>query len=287
MKVTVETAVGLVELELPPLHIGIMGEPSSGKSHFVASMEKPLLVLATDPFDKLAPYLDRGIPDNESTRGQFGQPVRLVRSEKSGSPIIQIEGFYDIGSEPAAMTAFAARCEQLAAEANRPWRSFAIDSWTQLEFIARERRARGSMAVKSAMKGATVYGAAKDDLQQLLNLRFMHLPCNVAVVLHTLVKTDFETGVVTYRGMKAIGELKTEIPGALGERYLARNIDGTRRQLDTKNALYNCCTLIDAPNPCANEFTALFSNWIAKQVNRINDRAASAAQPAPDAPQKG
>ena len=277
MKVTIDTPTGPFEFELPVIHFGVMGPPSSGKSHLVASMEKPLLVLAADPFDKMQPYFDQGIVEDEIRVGQFGQPIRIVRSVKTGNPIIQIEGFYDLGDTPSAMQQFMERTNQLHAEVHRPWRSIAVDSWTQLEFIARMRRMSGTHAVKAAMKGATIYGAAKDDLQQVLNARLAHIACNLAIVMHVQEKTDFETGQVVYRGVKAIGELKTELPAVLGERYLARNVDGTKRQLDTKNVLYNCCTLINAPNPCANEFTALFANYIAKRVEQHNARAASAA----------
>jgi hypothetical protein len=264
------------ELTLPTLHFGVMGLPSSGKSHLIASMEKPLLVLSSDPFDKQQPYLDRGDADPQVYTGQFGQPTRIVKSATTGNAIIQIEGYYDTDPDnPTAMSALLARGEQLRSEviAGR-WKSIALDSWTNIEWIARQRRSAKPFLVTDAH--GKRYGAAKDDLQTFFNARFVHLPCHVGVALHTTEKRD-DDGVVTYRGIKAIGELKTDLPGSLGERYLAVNVDGTQRRLDTRNVAYNCCTLIDAPNPCVNEFTALYSNWLKRETEK---RAAStAAQP--------
>lgn len=257
-----------------------MGAPSSGKSHLLASMEKPLLVMATDPIDKMQPYFDRGELDPEVHTGQFGQPIRIVKSAATGNAIIQIESFYDLDPQsPTGMESFISRSFQLRSEvAAKRWASIAIDSWTNLEFIARLRRTIGPMAVKGADRDNRLpYNPAKDDIQRTFNTQYVHLPCNVGVSLHTTEKRN-EEGAVVYRGIKCIGELKNDLPGVLGERYLATNVDGTTRRLDTKNVAYNCCTLIDAPNPCANDFAALYTNWIAKRV-----AASAAAQPAAEA----
>lgn len=278
-----------LSLDLPTLHFGIMGPPSSGKTHLVASMEKPLLVLAADPFDKMAPYFDRGVLDPKVYAGQFGQPIRLVKSATTGKAIIQIEGFHDTNPDaPAAFDALLKRAAQVRDEVIAgQWRSVALDSWSNIEYVAKERRRIGPLAVQGtdSRRGLRIAANAKDDLLTMFNSRFVHLPCHLGVVLHTVEKRD-EDGALVYRGMKVIGELKTDLPGSLGERYLARNIDGVRRQLDTRNVGYNCCTLIDAPSPCDNDFKALFTNWITKRAVAAN---AAAAQPAAAdaAPQEG
>jgi hypothetical protein len=90
-----------------------------------------------------------------------------------------------------------------------------------------------------------------------------------------------------FYGIKAIGDLSTGLASVLPERYRSESLpDGVTRKLYTRpDGRYDLCTLIDAPNPCDNEFTALFGNWIAKKVKQHTDRASGAAQPASSTPQ--
>lgn len=45
-----------------PVHALVYGDPGTGKSHFLASMPKPLLVLFCDGIGKETPYLKQGVP---------------------------------------------------------------------------------------------------------------------------------------------------------------------------------------------------------------------------------
>lgn len=278
MKVTVETNHGPVELELPRHKFGVMGPPGSGKSRLLASMSKPLLVLATDPEEKLTPYTDR-CGELKRSVGQFGQEVIIGMSPTSGKPIMQIEAFYDLDpAEPIAVTQLLARSEQLRGEVNAGvWQSVGLDSWSQLEEFAIWRRTFGKMAPGGDPTAHGRHrGAAKDDLKPFFWSRLIPLKCNLGIAFHTTEKLLDEGGKMFY-GIKAIGDLPTGLASVLPERYRSESLpDGVTRKLYTRpDGRYDLCTLIDAPNPCDNEFTALFSNWIAKQVKQINDRAAS------------
>jgi hypothetical protein len=273
-------------LTLPLWKGGIMGRPGSGKSHLLASLPKPMLVLAADPIEKLTPYLDRGIVREEVFTGQFGQPVYIVDSVTTGKPIIQIESYYDDEPKiPRAFTSLMARSEQLKAEVKaQGWATVGFDSWSLHETFAVYRRQTGPFATGNP-DGRAAYNAAKDDLKSIVVSRLMPLPCNVGIVFHT-TETMQEEGGLSFFGMKAIGTLKTDLAAVLPERYRAvAESDGVTRKLYTRpDGRFDLCTLIDAPNPCTNDFRALFTNWIAKKAAMVV--AAKASATAAAEPQK-
>lgn len=270
-------------LTLPRLKFGVMGRPGGGKSRLIASMPKPLIVMAGDPEEKLSPYFDV-CGEITETVGQFGQRLWIGHSPKTGKPIIQIEQFYDTDPKNAqAITGLIARCEQLGAEVLAGmWASAGFDSYTQFERYAIWRRTHGPFRVKDADAFGRAHGAAKDDMVAMINAQIMPLKCNVGIAFHTTEKPKDEGGV-SYFGIKAVGQSATDIASLLPERYRAEALpDGTRRQLWTRpDGRYDLCTLIDAPSPCENTYQALWTNWIAK---RAAAGTPAAAQPAPDAP---
>lgn len=283
------------ELLLPQIHAGVMGPPNSGKTHFAASAEKPMIVLAADPVSKMGAYFDRGVLDPKVYSGQYGQPIRLVRSLKNpDAVIIQIEGFYDEDAgNPNAMSAFLARLPQVAEEAKAGrWRSVVIDSWSQLEWIARARRTEGAFATSDSP-----FLAAMNDLEAILNSRLMNLQCNLIIVFHIETKVvkdrkgnivhdakaDMGGGVQTYT-VQAIGQRLKNVGNVLGEFYRAvAPTDGSDKYyLQTRQSpdFSVCCSRIKAPDPCANDFRALFGPWIeAQQVKRAMAAGAVVAQP--------
>lgn len=293
-----------IELTLPDLHCMVLGVPNSGKSVFAASAETPMVVLATDPFDKMQAYHDRGLLGDEIFDGPQGQPIQLVRSVKTGKPIIQIEGYYDEErNNPKAFTQLDARIEQIAAEVKQGrWRTVVIDSWTQLEWIARQRRTAGPFA-----NGVdSPYLSAMDDLKSLANARLMNLRCNVIVTFHIETKVvkdkkgaiihdakqDVGGGEMSYN-IQAIGQLKN-LGNIFGECYLAvAPVDGSENYYLQTRRDYNFKTLCSrkgAPNPCRNNWNDLFGPWIIKEAEKVKAQRAAAngaAQPPPQAAQEG
>jgi len=273
---------------LPDLHVMVAGVPNGGKSEFAASAEKPMLVLAADPLSKMETYFKRGIRDPKVYTGEQGQPVWLVRSPKTGNVIIQVEGYYDEDERnPQAMNQLLARLPQVTEEVRAGRiRTVVVDSWTQLEWIARARRTTGAFAGVDS-----IYGAAKDDLQAIINARLMNLRCNLIVIFHIETKVtkdrkgnitkdskqDIGGGEMSY-SIQAIGTLKN-VGNVFGECYLAvAPVDGsdnyylvTRRNADFRTL----CSRIGAPDPCKNEWTALFGPWL--EAEAAKRAAASAA----------
>lgn len=273
-------------LTLPRIKFGVMGPPSSGKSHLIASMPKPLLGLCADPEEKLQPYFDR-CGEIERTVGQFGQPVLVGKSPSTGKPIMQLELFYDTDREkPEAFTNLMARSHQLIGEVRAGmWASLGFDSWSQFERWAKWRRYYG----KYALKDPEAYGrgdrAAADDLMTLVVTRLMAqgLTCNLGIAFHTAPKMREEGGMAFY-GIKALTkDLPTDVASNLPERYRAEALaDGVTRRLWTRpDGRYDLCTLLNVPNPCENNYQALFTNWIATKVAALE---ATAADPTTGAP---
>jgi hypothetical protein len=121
--------------------------------------------------------------------------------------------------------------------------------------------------VKDADSFGRAHGAAKDDLKQIVVARLIPLKCNVGIVFHT-TETMKEDSGLSFFGIKAIGTLATELAALLPERYRSvSEADGTTRRLYTRpDGRFDLCTLIDAPSPCANDYKALWTNWIAKRA---------------------
>lgn len=277
-----------IKLTLPTIHAMVIGAPNSGKTQLAASAEKPELVFAFDPFDKLFPYFDQGLLDPEVRVGPQGQLIWIVRSLKTGNAIMQVEGFYDENEKnPQAMQQFMFRLDQVVEEVKQGrWKTVVLDSWSQLEWIARQRRTHGPFAGVDS-----VYAAAMDDLKALVNSRIMNLRCNVLATFHietkvvrsrqgTVIKDareDVGGGELSYN-IQAIGSLKN-LGNVFGETYLAEApIDGSDRfVLHTKrNANFRTlCSRIGASDPCKNEWNALFSNWIAKHAKMVIEAEAA------------
>lgn len=286
-----------LQLTLPDLQMMVLGPPNSGKSHLAASAEAPIIVLAADPASKLQTYFNRGLVDSEIYVGPQGQPTWLVRSVKTGNVIIQVEGYYDEEeTNPQAMNQLLARVPQIGAEVKQGrWRTVVIDSWTQVEWIARLRRSFGPFATSDSS-----YFAAMQDLENMVKARLMNLRCNLIIVFHIETKVvknrkgeiirdarvDAGGGDMTY-SVQAIGSLKN-IANVLGECYLAvAPIDGsdnytlqTRKDADFRTLE----SRIKAPNPCINEWKELFGPWMEREATKRRAlalaQASATAQPA-------
>lgn len=268
-----------LEIPLPYQKVGLMGRPGGGKSKLAASFPKPMLVLASDPLEKLQPYYDRGIA-REATRGAFGQPLQIIDSAITKKPIIQIESYEDDNPKtPQAMSAFESRCESIREDVIRLGLStVVIDSWSAFEDIAVWRRRFGAMAVKDPTEFGRDRGAAKDDIWPIFVSRLFKCQCNVVFIFHTTEKPQAgEGGGAGIYGIKAIGQLPTELARMLPERWRCEaQPDGVKRVVYTRpDGRFDLTTLIDAPSPCDNEYAAVWSNYLIK-------RATLLTQPSPN-----
>lgn len=267
-------------LDLPFIHVGIMGEPGSGKTHFAASFPTPMLVIATDPMTKMQPYFDRGVLDPVEYAGPFNQEIRLVK-DSAGNVTRQIEGFYDydVMMLTSAMTGIGNRTASVVQEVREgKWATVVLDSWSGFEDAASYRRLAGPLKCTNT-DGRAHRNMAKEDCKQIFLMQLIRLKCNVVMTFHT-TKFAQDQGGETQYNMKCIGDFASTVGQNLAERYHSvAQPDGTTRVLYTRpDGRFKLATLIDAPSPSENTFGALWSNYIAKKLGEPNG-----ANPAPAA----
>lgn len=273
-------------LELPWIHVGVMGEPGSGKSHFAASFPTPMLVIATDPMTKMQPYFDRGVLDPAEYAGPFGQEIRLVK-DGAGNVTRQIEGFYDydVTMLVSAMTAIGNRTASVVQEVrDGKWATVVLDSWSGFEDAAGYRRLAGPMKCTNT-DGRAYRAMAKEDCKQIFLMQLIRLKCNVVMTFHT-TKFAQDQGGETQYNMKCIGDFASTVGQNLAERYHSvAQPDGTTRVIYTRpDGRFKLATLIDAPSPSENTFGALWSNYIAKKLAEAGANGANPAAAANAAP---
>jgi hypothetical protein len=256
-------------MERPFVHALVYGQPGTEKSTFLSTWPKPMVVLATDPFGKEAPYLRRGTPDAELSTGAQGQPVRLVRSRRDGEAIlVQIEYYHESDPDrPQAWPQLYDRLDSLRAEVFAGvWQTVVLDGVTMLEMYNRNWQ---EFSPHSPLRGTKeprrYFGAATSDLERLLVMRFGALPCNVGVTAHVDSDKDEIYGTFLF-SPHLPGRLKSrqEMAAAYTEVYRSVYDPKTglcRLQTRPDERYHAMSTYLKAPNPCAPEYEALFANW--------------------------
>jgi hypothetical protein len=253
-------------LVLPIIHAGVMGESGAGKSYFIATGPKPMLVVHLDAYGKDQAYLDVGNVDQTRYAGEYQQPITLVMSRKTpGAVLVQLEYFHDNEpTQPQAFDQLWRRWPSLRQEViEGRWRSVVLETFSTLDLYARYRRTHGPLAVDKPNILAT------DDVEQMLS-RFNSLPCNLFMAAH--IDKDMQTidgkSMRVARGPGRLAKGFTE--QFASEMYRVYGVDdgkgGITPQLQTRNdGTFNCATRIGAPNPCYPAYRELFVNYIAKQ----------------------
>lgn len=255
-----------------------MGESGAGKSEFLASFPKPMLVIHTDPSGKASPYIKRGVP-GDYTVGEFGQRVRAVMSRKNpDQTLIQLEFFHEAEpTQPSAFDMILARWPSLRDEVVAGmWRTVVLETFTTTELFARYRREYGGI---SNAERANIYSTS--DMEMLLS-RLGGLPCNVCIACHIDAKpasmnpdrvmTDkqgnkFMAGGQLVATPQAPGRLQKGIPAMFASEmyrvFTGVGEDGSvGRFLQTQNdGKFACATRIDAPDGCEPSYTNLWANW--------------------------
>lgn len=260
------------------LQLVVMGESGAGKSEFIATFPKPMLVIHTDPTGKAAPYVKRGIPGDYSV-GEFGQRVRAVMSRKNPEQVlVQLEFFHEAEpTQPSAFDMILARWLSLREEVvSGMWRTVALETFTTTELFARYRREFGGI---SAPDRSNIY--ATSDMEMVLT-RLGGLPCNVCVSCHIDAKpvsmnpdkvmTDkkgekFLAGGQLVATPQAPGRLQKGIPAMFASEmyrvFTGVSEGGTiGRFLQTENdGKFACASRIGAPDGCEPDYKNLWENW--------------------------
>lgn len=187
-----------------------------GKSTLIAKAGKPMLVFLFDPWDKAAPYFDRGNVRIEEINKNHN--IGYVTSRKTDNLLIQVENFFDTDPEhPSAWRYFIQRCTNLRQEIiEQGWTSLVYDSCTFMELLARGED-QFNLNPTHADKRSH-YAVSKDFLEMQLLRRAVNFPCNVFVVCHVDTEKDESQGKMLYNPSFP-GKLQRTINAGYSEIY--------------------------------------------------------------------
>ena len=262
----------------PPIHCLLYGESGAGKSTFLSTFPKPMLVMGFDPYDKMAPYTRYGkvVPLSDPAVVQeyqkLGIEAKDVVHKQTGDLLIRIEHYVDADpARPNAFNAFETRMVSFASEASQ-WATVGLDSLTFL-MRASMVRAQYNKPMQLYAPGTDTrqwYGMVKFDIESVLMSRAPWWDTNVVICCHTKEdKDEFAEGVL--RGIRAPGTLSKDGPAGFGETYRAhiaktKEKDGSlmrKYMLQTRSdTLWFANSVVcQAPDPCEAHYVNLWANF--------------------------
>lgn len=259
-------------IKRPPMRVLSYSEFGGGKTTFLSTFPKPMLVLFFDPYGKDIPLLRCGTPSGitYAQHGAISIPTQYV-IDGAGNIAIQIEYFHDPDPRnPSAYSNFLShRLPTIYNEASQ-WATIGLDSMTFMEYAARKW---DEYVLNLGHKdGRSHYAQSKNMLEEVFYSGLAALPTNVVVNAHVDEKMSEIHGEVL-RSPAAPGTLSKRIGAAFQEvyhLYLYRNEDGTiGRAVQTQSdGQWQALTQIDAPNPSHPDYEALWANFDARSSTR-------------------
>lgn len=227
----------------------LYGDPGSGKSSAAATWPKPMLVLMLDQPGKDTPYLlgpDRLVLPWTERRDQFGS--RIV--EAGG---VTIEHYNNLSPSSNAMECLKWRLQQRAF-VDEGYKTLVLDSVTFLELALRKALTARGVPDKQLPIAVT------NDVEDVLLILLSGLPINVIVTAHVETKKDEVNGVLL-RQVAAPGRLhsRSMLAAAFAELYRTYVSPSGEYLFQTRaDANFNAASQIDAPNPCAQRYAAVW-----------------------------
>lgn len=249
----------------------VYGDMGGGKSHFAATCPKPMLLCFFDGGGKETPYLKRGVP-TELKNWKFGDdriPYRRVMSKKKpDEELIRVEYYRDlIVSDPQAARMFSQRMIEFVDPDTKysvqDYKTLVIDSSTSLEYFTRkDAQYRTNRRAKDARLW---YGATQQTLEELYMGNLPSLPLNVVLVMHINQERDDVLGKLVYNPAapgKILPKRLTSQWAELYHAYVDVDDEGDKQYyLQTaSNKTFHAATQIPAPDPCTNNWKALFED---------------------------
>lgn len=222
------------DISLRHLSVLLIGDPGSGKSHFIASMPKPLLVLN---FDGKAAYTYSRAPE--------AKDIELLNLE-------------DDLNCPEAVLDLDCALDELTAASDFPYATVALDSITNYS-LSEMRRAvvtNGSSGGKriGSSDGKAVVPALTDHLLwgakvEYILSKLLALPCHIAVTAHEMSVEDKNGGLVRIIASLCSGKktLIRRLPGKFSCCFHPEQFEDTETGLTAYrvrcrgNELYSWC----------------------------------------------
>lgn len=257
----------------PALHAITYGDPGGGKTTFATTWPKPALAFIFDAHGKDSPYF-RWCRANGGTItedvNEWGTPIRDLVTPSAGT--IRLEYYNDISpvigedraGYPHTYELFEWRMKERRFFAE-DWQTVIVDSVTFMELCARMY----ARHVKNpdTKEPRQWFGFSTDALELALIVQLQSFPRNVLVLAHIDANKDEVLGSFV-RQLAAPGRLtsRNELAAGYAELYRAYVVKerggAAQYVLQTqRDALFNCATQIDAPDPSWQDYEELWGNF--------------------------
>ena len=249
----------------PPISVLVYSPFGGGKTHFLGTFPKPMLVFFFDRYGKDLPLLKLG-QASQLMQLQVGTtyiPCKEIRDPQTNELLVRLEYYHDVTEPPTAYSTFLNQRMATIHLEFEQWATIAIDSMTFLEFSARKW---DELVLNAGHRDPrSHYAQSMNMLETLLYSRLAGFPMNVVVTAHVDRKMSEIHGEILHT-VAAPGSLKGRIGAAFQEVYRIqrqKNEDGTfRRILQTQeDGEYQAQTQLEIPMYVEPTYEALFWSY--------------------------
>lgn len=258
------------------IHLLLMGKPGGGKSTLCSTFPGPLLVLSTDPPDKVKAYLDLGKPTGYQ-KGQYCYFREVFDKTDEKKLLARIEYWGESNPmKPTTYPRWMSRTASLEQDLEQGgFKTCILDTVTYFELMA---RCYSEMGCNQGVKdGRQHYAYSAHACEQYIMMRWPNLiTCNSVVCAHIDDQKDETEGEqVVMRKMVAMpGKMPNRAGGGFGEvwrcYYAGKDKAGTklyRVQTQPRTEVtYECKSLQGFPDPCEPSYNAIWAAWDAKKA---------------------
>ena len=268
-------------LALPNVAIIVMGWPGAGKTYFLGTAPKPIVVQQFDPPDKSITYEDLGFIPGPVERAEYCFYQNFF-SKTTGKWLVRVEFFSEADPRNAkAVDHYMARMNSMEKDIQE-WgvRTVGLDSITFLELAARYHNKYTfhptNKSGESVQNEMIHYAASSRFVEEFVMGRYPGLRnlCNVIVLAHIIDKA-YEEGEddvkMPGKMIAAPGKLPGKITGAYSEVYrLYVDKSGAHRlqTADRHGNMYQCKSLRHVPDGIPAHFKAI-SQFLEQKYNTI------------------
>lgn len=244
----------------PPLHWLLYGPPGAGKTESLATFPTPGLVFFFDAIGKDMPLLRRG---TVTGFGEYEDGIKYRHVlDDAGDLLWELRYFHD--PDPEHPTSYGRFEAHVASLVPTDWATVGFDSVTSITIASLGRQ---RFVLNPAFKDPRKWrGEVTDELERTFMRRISGwIETNVVVCCHVDEYSDDVSGMVL-RNPAAPGRLRTGLASAFSEFYHAYATTDDKGQRvhvwqTRPDAYWNAITSIDAPDPCAPTYSAIWENW--------------------------
>jgi hypothetical protein len=274
-----------VVIQLPNLAILVMGLSGIGKTYFLGTAEKPLLVQQFDPPSKSDTYENLGFLPSSLESTQWGDVQHYFSAKQPDRWIIRVEYFDEPNPRSArAISNFMGRMNSIEKDI-REWgvRTVGLDCLTSMETAARWYNKYSfhpsNKEGKEVADERIHYGASARIIEEYAFGRYPGLQrlCNVVLLAHVKNAKDDEAGPdedqnEMRKTLAAPGQQAWKIPSGLSEVYrLYRDEKGNRwLQTDARPTnTFECKSIRGLKDPTQAHWRAITTQLEERYAKRL------------------